>query len=82
MVWRVWLREILEAFQRVFWFGKSRIKENGGNNIRGKHKVIDNEEVSTNKTEYIWTASIALESMIIFKSWQQKLSGYSSIIVN
>ena len=30
MVWRVWLTEILETFQRVFWFGKSRIKENGG----------------------------------------------------
>ena len=49
---------------------------------RGKHKVIDNEEVSTNKTEYIWTGSIGLESMIIFKSWQQKLFGCSSIIVN
>ena len=31
MVWRVWLTEILETFQRVFRFEKSRIKENGGN---------------------------------------------------
>ena len=30
MVWRVWLTEILETFQRVFRFEKSRIKENGG----------------------------------------------------
>ena len=31
MVWRVWLTEILETFQQVFRFEKSRIKENGGN---------------------------------------------------
>ena len=33
MVWRVWLTEILETFQRVFRFEKSRIKENGGNGL-------------------------------------------------
>ena len=32
MVWRVWLTEILETFQRVFRFEKSCIKENGGKN--------------------------------------------------
>ena len=29
----LWLTEIFEDFQRVLWFRKSRIKENGGNSF-------------------------------------------------
>ena len=37
----IWLTEILETFPRVFCFRKSRINENGGNEVEGREGTHD-----------------------------------------
>ena len=43
----IWLMEILETFQQLFWFRKLRVKENGG-----KLNKVGRSDVNKKEIEY------------------------------
>ena len=76
MVWRVWLTEILETFQRVFRFEKSRIKENGGNSILyfSKYSLLKWNQAILPKllisvSDIAWNSSDCFESFSPPNNW-------------
>ena len=76
MVWRVWLTEILETFQRVFRFEKSRIKENGGNWILyfSKYSLLKWNQAILPKllisvSDIAWNSSDCFESFSSPNNW-------------
>ena len=65
MVWRVWLTEILETFQRVFRFEKSRIKENGGKSLL--RNVLGNKDNYLN-VNYLIEYFVKLTWYVVYTS--------------